>query len=152
MPSLLPIRVKKDFNPMWLCLMDSLHKSLWNNAGIPSFFLAGIKVLIKVAKKTLNLILALGLLLIAKSIKKWTDSQLPEKKGRYEYIYQESFKWDMSNNNICWKEVRMAQFLKHSVSHFIKLPARPKTYSQSIKRFLSLAVSWVKVVKKWVSF
>ena len=69
---------------MWLCLMDSLHKSLWNNAGIPSFFLAGIKVLIKVAKKNLNLILALGLLLLAKSIKKWTKGQNP--KDRYEYI------------------------------------------------------------------
>ena len=46
----------------------------------------------------------------------------------------------------------MTQLLTHSVAHSTKPVSRPKTNNQSIKKFLSLAVSWVKVVKNWTSF
>ena len=46
----------------------------------------------------------------------------------------------------------MPQLLTHSVAHSIKPSSRPKTNNQSINKFLGLAVSWVKVVKKWASF
>ena len=46
----------------------------------------------------------------------------------------------------------MTQLLTHSVAHPTKPSSRPKTNNQSIKKFLSLAVSCVKVVKNWLSF
>ena len=63
---------------MWPLFDRQLAQNSLEQCCYTIFFLVGIKVLIKVAKKTLNLILALGLLLIAKSIKKLIDSQLPE--------------------------------------------------------------------------
>ena len=48
--------------------------------------------------------------------------------------------------------VSMTQLLTHSIAHSTKSSSRPKTNNQSIKKFLGLAVSWVKVVKYWESF
>ena len=41
----------------------------------------------------------------------------------------------------------MTSLLTHTVAHFIRSSFRPKTNNQTLKKFLSLAVSWVKVVK-----
>ena len=41
----------------------------------------------------------------------------------------------------------MTSLLTHTVAHFTRPSFRPKTNNQPIKKFLSLAVSWVKVVK-----
>ena len=46
----------------------------------------------------------------------------------------------------------MTQLLTHSVAHSTKPSSRPKTDNQCIKKFLSLALSWAKVVKNWTSF
>ena len=46
----------------------------------------------------------------------------------------------------------MTQLLTHSVAHSTKPSSRPKTNNQPLKKFLSLAYSWVKVVKNWTSF
>ena len=43
--------------------------------------------------------------------------------------------------------IRMTQLLTHSVAHSTRPSSRSKTNNQSLKKFLSLAVSWVKVVK-----
>ena len=63
-------------------------------------------------------------------------------------------------NFLCQKEFlilyynsgSMISLLTHTVAHFNKLSFRPKTNNQPIKKFLSLAVSWLKVVKNWTSF
>ena len=41
----------------------------------------------------------------------------------------------------------MTSLLTHTVAHSNRLSFRPKINNQPIKKFLSLAVSWVKVVK-----
>ena len=41
----------------------------------------------------------------------------------------------------------MTQLLTHTVANSTRPSFRPKTNNQSIKKFLSLGVSWVKVVK-----
>jgi hypothetical protein len=41
----------------------------------------------------------------------------------------------------------MTSFLTHTVAHSTRPSFRPKIYNQPLKKFLSLAVSWVKVVK-----
>ena len=41
----------------------------------------------------------------------------------------------------------MTQVLTHTVAHSTNPSFRPKINNQSIKKFLSLAVTWVKVVK-----
>ena len=41
----------------------------------------------------------------------------------------------------------MPSLLTHAVAHSSRPSFRPKTNNQPIKKFLSLAVSWVKVVK-----
>ena len=43
----------------------------------------------------------------------------------------------------------MTSLLSHTVACSTRLSFRPKTSNQSIKKKLSLAVNWVKVVKKW---
>ena len=50
------------------------------------------------------------------------------------------------------QSISMTQLLTHSVAHSTEPSSRPKTNNQSIKKFLSLAVSCVKVVKNWLSF
>ena len=58
-------------------------------------------------------------------------------------------------NFLCQKEFSILYYtsgslislLTHTVAHFNRLSFRPKTNNQPIKKFLSLAVSWVKVVK-----
>ena len=49
-------------------------------------------------------------------------------------------------------ETSMTSILTHNVAHSTRHSFRPKTNNQPIKKFLSLAVSYVKVVKNWVSF
>ena len=46
----------------------------------------------------------------------------------------------------------MTFLLTHNVAHSTRHSFRPKTNNQPIKKFLSLAFSWVKVVKNWTSF
>ena len=41
----------------------------------------------------------------------------------------------------------MTSLLTHTVAHSTRPSFRPKTNNQPLKKFLSLAVSWVKVVK-----
>ena len=43
--------------------------------------------------------------------------------------------------------ISMTSLLTHNVAHSTRHSFRPKTNNQPIKKFLSLAVSWVKVVK-----
>ena len=50
------------------------------------------------------------------------------------------------------KLISMTSLLTHNVAHSTMHSFRPKTNNQPIKKFLSLAFSWVKVVKNWTSF
>ena len=55
--------------------------------------------------------------------------------------------------HIPWhKYVSMTTLLTHTVAHSTKPSFRPKTNNQTLKKFLSLALSWTKVVKNWTSF
>ena len=47
-----------------------------------------------------------------------------------------------------WTVNSMTSLLTHAVTHSSRPSFRPKTNNKPIKKFLSLAVSWVKVVKK----
>ena len=51
-----------------------------------------------------------------------------------------------------WFRVSMTSLLTHTVAHSTRPSFRPKTNNQTIKKYLSLAVSWVKVVKNCTSF
>ena len=46
----------------------------------------------------------------------------------------------------------MTSLLMHNVAHSTKHSLRLKTNNQTLKKFLSLVFSWVKVVKNWTSF
>ena len=46
----------------------------------------------------------------------------------------------------------MTTLLTHTVAHSTKPSFRSKTNNQPLKKFLSLALSWTKVVKNWTSF
>ena len=46
----------------------------------------------------------------------------------------------------------MTTLLTHTVAHSTKPSFMPKTNNQPPKKFLSLALSWAKVVKNWTSF
>ena len=46
----------------------------------------------------------------------------------------------------------MTSLLTHNVAHSTRHSFRPKTNNQPMKKFLSLAFSWVKVIKNWTSF
>ena len=50
-----------------------------------------------------------------------------------------------------WRNLNcnMTQILMHKDAHSTRPSFRPKTNNQPIKKFLSLLVSWVKVVKNW---
>ena len=52
-------------------------------------------------------------------------------------------------DNYCYKntQLSMTSLLTHTVTHFTRHSFRPKYNNHPIKKFLSLAVSWVKVVK-----
>ena len=62
----------------------------------------------------------------------------------YIKIQKEYLKVNKSVSDQLWLErlkVSMTQLLTHSVAHSTKPSSRPKTNNQSIKKFLSLAVS-----------
>ena len=67
------------------------------------------------------------------------------------FLYMLSYTLSPKNSKI---EILFCQTLRPecSVTHSTKPSFRPKTNNQSIKKFLSLAVSCVKVVKNWLSF
>ena len=46
----------------------------------------------------------------------------------------------------------MTSLLTHNVAHSTGYSFRSKTNKQPLKKFLSLAFTWVKVVKNWTSF
>ena len=46
-------------------------------------------------------------------------------------------------------ESHMTSLLTHTVAHSTRPSFRPKTNNQPLKKFLSLAVSWVRVVKNF---
>ena len=46
----------------------------------------------------------------------------------------------------------MTSLLTHNVAHSTRPFFKPKTNNQHLKKFLSLAFSWVKFVKNWTSF
>ena len=48
--------------------------------------------------------------------------------------------------------VSMTTLLTHTVAHSTKPSFMPKTNNQPPKKFLSLALSWAKLVKNWTSF
>ena len=48
--------------------------------------------------------------------------------------------------------ISMTTLLTHTVAHSIKLSFRSKTNNQTLKKFLTLALSCTKVVKNWMSF
>ena len=50
------------------------------------------------------------------------------------------------------RDVSMTTLLTHTVAHSTKPSFRSKTNNQPLKKFLSLALSWTKVVKNWTSF
>ena len=52
-----------------------------------------------------------------------------------------------SLSEVAFKFISMTSLLTHTVAHSTTLSFRPKTNNQPIKKFLSLEVSWVKVVK-----
>jgi hypothetical protein len=53
---------------------------------------------------------------------------------------------------VVYKYVSMTSLLTHTVVHSTTHSFRPKTNNQPLEKFLSLAVSWVKVVENWTSF
>ena len=60
-------------------------------------------------------------------------------------------------SSLCTTSYSMTSLLTHTVAHstyqaFLSLIFRPKTNNQPIKKFLSLVISWVKVIKNWKSF
>ena len=46
----------------------------------------------------------------------------------------------------------MTTLLTHTVAHSTKPSFRFKTNNQPLKKFLSLVLSWAKVIKNWTSF
>ena len=66
-------------------------------------------------------------------------------------VWTEKVIENQNKNCVHDKYFSMTQLLTHSVAQ-PKPSSMPKTNNQSNKKFLSLAVSWVKVVKNWVSF
>ena len=54
--------------------------------------------------------------------------------------------------NVNYVIISMTSLLMHNVAHSTRHSFRPKTNNQPLKKFLSLAFSWVKVVKNWTSF
>ena len=52
-----------------------------------------------------------------------------------------------SNLNLCHTHSSMSSLLTHTVAYSTRPSFRPKINNQSLKKFSSLAVSWVKVVK-----
>ena len=46
----------------------------------------------------------------------------------------------------------MTSLLTHNVAHSTRHSFRSKINNQPLKKFLSLAISWVKVIKNWKSF
>ena len=63
---------------------------------------------------------------------------------------KETFHFTREKGTVVWPN--FWRTVSHSVAHSTKPSSRPKTNNQSIKKILSLAVSWVKVVKNWASF
>ena len=55
-------------------------------------------------------------------------------------------------DNKSYTQASMTPVLTHTVTHYTKHSFRPKTNNQLLKKFLSLAVSLVKVIKNWTSF
>ena len=47
--------------------------------------------------------------------------------------------------------ISLTSLLTHNVAYSTRHSFRPKINNQALKKFLSLAVSWIKVVKNWTS-
>ena len=58
-----------------------------------------------------------------------------------------TFRQLLASNISTSRYISMTSLLTHTVAHSTKPSFRPKTNNQPLKKFLSLAVSWVKVVK-----
>ena len=82
-----------------------------------------------------------SVLMISYEIRKSLESKNSHSAHQSTYLFA-----------LCMVWASMTQLLTHSVAHSTKPSSRPKTNNQSIKKFLSLAVSCVKVVKNWLSF
>ena len=57
------------------------------------------------------------------------------------------FRWQFSDSIYNIYTFSMTSLLTHTVTHSTRPSFRPKSNNQPLKKFLSLAVSWVKVVK-----
>ena len=53
---------------------------------------------------------------------------------------------------LCLTHSSMTSLLIHTVAHSTRPSCRPKINNKPLKKFLSLEVSWVKVVKNWMTF
>ena len=57
-----------------------------------------------------------------------------------------------ASNQVCKLYISMISLITHTVAHSTRPSFRLKTNNQPLKKFWSLAVSWVKVIKNWVLF
>ena len=74
-------------------------------------------------------------------------TQLLKKAGKLEKVQK---KYSSSEQPFMF--ISMTSLLTHNIAHSTMHSFRPKTNNQPIKKFLSLALSWAKVVKNWTSF
>ena len=57
------------------------------------------------------------------------------------------YKYCSASSQLRYILTSMSWLLTHTVAHFIRPSFRPKTNNQTLKKFWSLSVSWVKVVE-----
>ena len=77
--------------------------------------------------------------------KKWKIQHIT---GTYTLYIPFKFFWA----SWAWNHISMTSLWTHTVAHSTRPSFRPKTNNQPIKKFLSLVVSWVKVIKNLTSF
>ena len=64
-----------------------------------------------------------------------------------ELLMRNCWRFLTHHDLICIACISMTSLLTHTVAHSTRHSFKPKTNNQTFKKFLSLAVSWVKVVK-----
>ena len=71
-----------------------------------------------------------------------------------ELLMRNCWRFLTHHDLICIACISMTSLLTHTVAHSTRLSFRPKTNNQPIKKFLILAVSWLKlskIAKFWLS-
>ena len=95
-----------------------------------------------------------------KHISSKVKSELPDHVEKNQVVKQKTKKVKLSEDcQLCLNQnedderlgtdflISMTSLLTHTVAHSTRPSFRPKTNNRPLKKFLSLAVSWVKVVK-----